>query len=220
MIDFYPSGDWHRGRGARVFRAKRRGLFRVASGLVAEERALEALSEESSGKQPSTARRRFVWFSALGVTYLVISGLIGATTGLGAFTFYYAQGASYLTNDSAACANCHIMREQYDAWHQSSHGKFASCNDCHAPHDSLVNKYYCKGRNGFFHSLAFTTGWFHEPIRITEYNRRVTEEACRYCHQEIVSMIDAASLTGGEHAGANAEMSCIRCHDDVGHDTH
>jgi len=39
--------------------------------------------------------------------------LVGALTGLGAFTFRYAQGLSYLSNDPKACTNCHIMNEQF-----------------------------------------------------------------------------------------------------------
>ena len=30
-------------------------------------------------------------------------------------------GASYLTDDPAACANCHVMQEHFDAWPRSSH---------------------------------------------------------------------------------------------------
>jgi cytochrome c nitrite reductase small subunit len=41
---------------------------------------------------------------------------IGVAIGIGAYTFVYAKGASYLTNDPAACANCHIMEEHYSAW--------------------------------------------------------------------------------------------------------
>lgn len=40
---------------------------------------------------------------------LVACGAIGAAIGLGAFTFVYARGSSYLGRDPAACANCHVM---------------------------------------------------------------------------------------------------------------
>ena len=49
----------------------------------------------------------------------------------------------------------------------------------------LVGKYATKAINGFNHSVAFTTGGFHEPIQITPRNRAVTEAACRKCHAEI-----------------------------------
>jgi hypothetical protein len=36
--------------------------------------------------------------------------------GLGTYTFTYARGWAYLTDDAGACANCHVMHEQYDGW--------------------------------------------------------------------------------------------------------
>lgn len=146
--------------------------------------------------------------------YLAISLMIGATAGVGAFTFGYAKGAAYMTNDPAACANCHVMREHYDAWFKSSHGKFATCNDCHAPHN-FVGKYYCKSRNGFFHSWAFTTGWFPDQIQMHEYNRNVVEANCRHCHAQLTHEIDPLPNAHGEVE----RMSCLHCHSTVGHDT-
>jgi cytochrome c nitrite reductase small subunit len=161
--------------------------------------------------------RNLFWFRLTGwsAAWIIISAVAGSAAGVGAYTFYYAQGASYLSNDAQACTNCHIMQEQYDAWLKSSHRHVAVCNDCHAPHGSLVAKYVCKGRNGFFHSLAFTTGKHPDPIRITDYNRKITEQACRYCHSDVVHMIDTSAESEAENS-----MSCIRCHYDVGHFTH
>lgn len=68
--------------------------------------------------------------------------------GVVGYTFVYAKGASYLTNDPKACANCHVMQDYYDAWIKSSHRAVAVCNDCHAPHDNMVRKYYVKADNG------------------------------------------------------------------------
>jgi cytochrome c nitrite reductase small subunit len=133
----------------------------------------------------------------------------GAIAGLGGYTFIYAKGASYLHIDPAVCANCHIVQNHFDAWAKSSHHTVAVCNDCHTPH-FFVAKYFTKSLNGFNHSLAFTTGNFHEPIQITERNRRIVEKACRYCHGDIVQMIDLMPTSG-------MEMNCIRCHAAVGH---
>ena len=35
---------------------------------------------------------------------LLVATLVGVTAGIGGFTFVYARGYSYLTNDPAACA--------------------------------------------------------------------------------------------------------------------
>jgi len=145
-------------------------------------------------------------WSALAVAAAVALGVFG---GLGAFTFGYGDGAAYLKNDPASCANCHVMRAHYDSWTHSSHERVATCNDCHLPHD-VAGKWIVKADNGFFHSLAFTTDDFHEPIRIKDRNRRVTQAACLHCHATYVNHMLPAER-GGDM------LRCIHCHDDVGH---
>lgn len=139
---------------------------------------------------------------------LAAAAVIGVAAGTGGFTFVYGQGASYLTNDPTACANCHIMNEQFDAWVRSSHRSVATCNDCHAPHD-IVGKYLTKARNGWAHSVAFTTGDFPERIRIKPRNLEVTEGACRYCHGDMAAVVDGP--------GRAEPSSCVSCHSEVGH---
>lgn len=139
----------------------------------------------------------------------LLSVAFGILIGLGTFTFVYARGASYLTNDPAACANCHVMRDQYAGWMKASHRKAAVCNDCHAPHD-VVGKYATKAFNGFMHSWAFTTGRFPDWIQITSRNRRVTDATCLHCHSEIVAGLEQSRI----HKGG---ISCLNCHRDVGH---
>ena len=146
-----------------------------------------------------------------GVWALLAAVMLGLAAGAGAFTFVYADGASYLRDDAAACGNCHVMQEHLTAWQRGSHSGAAVCNDCHAPHGSFVAKYVVKGINGFNHGLAFTTGDFPEVFAMTGLNRRVTERACRACHDPVVSAID------GGHAGADGAVECIRCHREVGH---
>jgi cytochrome c nitrite reductase small subunit len=133
----------------------------------------------------------------------------GLAIGGGGYTFLYAKGGSYLTNDPAACANCHIMQEHFDAWLKSSHRAVAVCNDCHTP-SGFVPKYFTKAENGWRHSWAFTTGDFPEPLRQIPRSRDITEAACRKCHSEIVAAIESP------HAHRE-DMSCIRCHRTVGH---
>ena len=140
----------------------------------------------------------------------VLALFLGAAVGAGAFTFAYAEGDSYITDDPAACGNCHVMQGHLDSWERGSHRNVAVCNDCHAPHGSLAAKYWVKGVNGLNHSLAFTTGRFPDAIQITDMNREVAEQGCRHCHQAMVEGIDPA----GPHGES---VSCIRCHEGVGH---
>src|ERR1051325_10680644 len=112
-----------------------------------------------------------------------IAVLAGLAVGLGGYTFVYAKGYSYLLNDPAACANCHVMREQLDGWLKSSHRSVATCNSCHTP-DNFIGKYATKAVNGFWNSFFFTGGEFEEPIQIKAHSRETTERPCRNCHQE------------------------------------
>lgn len=150
---------------------------------------------------------------------VLLFSVVGIAVGIGAFTFIYAKGFSYLTNDPAACANCHIMTDHYDAWLKSSHQAVAVCNDCHTP-SGLLPKYLTKAENGFWHSFAFTTGNFPDPLRIKAGNLAVTEAACLKCHQNIAATIlPGAHLvgTGSRAAPEEDQLSCVRCHESVGH---
>ncbi len=140
---------------------------------------------------------------------IIFGAVVGLGLGVGAYTLLYAKGWAYLTNDPAACANCHIMQGHLDAWIKSTHRAVATCNDCHTPHN-FFGKYYVKADHGFWHSYAFTTGNFHEPIHMTARSQQVTEGACRNCHEEIVHAIETIQSNGGQ-------LSCIRCHGSVGH---
>ena len=141
---------------------------------------------------------------------LVAAVLVGLLIGIGGYTFVYAKGYSYLTNDPAACANCHVMQDHFDAWTRASHRAVAVCNDCHTP-PGLIPKYVTKAQNGFWHSFYFTTGRYPDPLRITERNHEVTELTCRKCHTELTESIGAA------HTGAGRGLQCTKCHNDVGH---
>jgi cytochrome c nitrite reductase small subunit len=143
------------------------------------------------------------------ITPVLLAVTLGLLVGVGLFTFGYARGASYLTDDPAACANCHVMRDQFNSWTKSSHGKVAVCNDCHTP-PGLIPKYATKAINGFFHSLAFTTQHFPDELRITGRNFRVAESSCLKCHEQIVQGIRSTR----EH---RQDVSCIQCHSRVGH---
>lgn len=141
----------------------------------------------------------------------IVGIAFGCFIAVGLYTFVYAKGYSYLSNDPGNCANCHVMNEQYDGWLKSSHKDVATCNDCHTPND-IIGKYITKASNGFWHSYYFTTDTFHEPIRQTARSREITEESCRHCHQNMVESITVSLKK--EHT---EEVSCLRCHRSVGH---
>jgi cytochrome c nitrite reductase small subunit len=71
------------------------------------------------------------------ITLLTILGiLIGVLCGIGRYSFVYAKSYSYLLDNPSACANCHAMRTQHDAWMKSSHRSAATCNGLSYPTQS------------------------------------------------------------------------------------
>lgn len=141
---------------------------------------------------------------------LALTCTFGLFAGLGTYTFTYARGLSYFSNDPRACMNCHIMREHFDGWQKSPHHAVAACNDCHTPRN-FVLKYLSKAENGFWHSKGFTLQDFHEPIMIRRHNSVVLQNNCVACHAQIVDGINT-------HPGDPQRMlDCVHCHREVGH---
>ena len=141
---------------------------------------------------------------------IVLAALLGLLAGIGGFTFLYAEGFSYMSDDPKVCVNCHIMQPQYDSWQKASHHTVATCVDCHLPHD-FFGKYYAKAENGYHHSVAFTLQNFHEPIMIKAKSSRILVENCLYCHGNLVHQQIASA------ADEPDSLRCIHCHRSVGH---
>lgn len=154
----------------------------------------------SPGTERKGSRRRW--------PLVLLFALAGIAVGLGGFTFFFAQGASYLKDDPKICMNCHIMRSHFDDWNRAPHKAVATCNDCHTPVDFLGH-WAVKGLNGFNHGKAFTTGNFHEPIQIRPLNKKVLLRNCFRCHEPVVGRMRMNSR--GE------EADCSRCHRNTGH---
>lgn len=152
---------------------------------------------------------RKLGIGALGLSVCVGLGLVA---GLGAYTFDYAEGTSYLSNEPEACVNCHIMRDAYNGWQRSTHHAVAVCNDCHVP-QSLVPKLYAKALHGYRHSTAFTFQDFHEPIQIGADSLQMVEDNCRRCHEGLVNDILVSPALSSHGEG----LSCVHCHSHVGH---
>ena len=140
----------------------------------------------------------------------VILALLGMPAGIGAFTFGYAKGFSYLSSDPRACVNCHVMNPQYDAWLTSGHRHTATCVGCHLPHEGLA-KWIAKAEHGFRHSAAFTLQNFKEPIEITPADRRLVQDNCVRCHAALVH--DVVAVAAPPERG----VDCLHCHAGAGH---
>lgn len=142
-------------------------------------------------------------WSLVGLGLALLGGLVA---GLGAYTFVYGKGYSYLLDDPGACVNCHIMRDNFDAWTVATH-RVVTCNQCHVP-KGVAAEYLSEARNGMLHSYAFTFKDV-QVIRIRQANQRVLQVNCEACHARMIADI--------QPHGAQQVKLCFDCHRGVGH---
>lgn len=137
-------------------------------------------------------------------------GMMGIAAGMALLVARISNAASYMSDDPAACINCHIMVPQYATWQHSSHARVAHCNDCHVPHTSLAAKYYFKAKDGTRHSVLFTLRREPQVIRAIPESREVIQGNCVRCHSGVVE--EAVTPLHSDF-----ERSCIDCHREVPH---
>jgi len=101
------------------------------------------------------------------------------------FVLHISKAPSYLSDKPEACTNCHIMAPQYATWSHSSHREWTHCNDCHVPHNNVVNKYYFKANDGLRHATIFTLRNEPQVIQIRHAGIGVVQDNCLRCHDKI-----------------------------------
>lgn len=142
--------------------------------------------------------------------------ILGIFTGLTAFTFYAAKAHSYLSEDPATCVNCHIMAPQYATWVHSSHREWATCNDCHVPHNNIFNHYYFKAKDGMRHATIFTMRAEPQVIFIKNAGRKVVQQNCIRCHSHLITDGKVLNYTDQIHKG-RVNRECWECHRETPH---
>ncbi|GAB4495905.1 MAG: hypothetical protein OHK0052_04630 [Anaerolineales bacterium] len=124
------------------------------------------------------------------------------------FGMYVTDFTAYLGNDPRTCNNCHVMDAAYEGWYHGGHKNWATCNDCHTPHD-LIPKYWVKANSGYHHVSAFMLGEIPDAIRAKEASRAVVQENCIRCHQATVESVADGTM--------DADRYCFECHRSVAH---
>lgn len=135
---------------------------------------------------------------------------LGVLLGSGIYVARISRAGSYLSDDPATCINCHVMKPYYASWQHSSHARVATCNDCHVPHDTALNKYLFKAKDGMRHSTIFTLRKEPQVLRATEEAKHVIQGNCVRCHTELVSELNGINVHGGDR-------SCVDCHRETPH---
>lgn len=135
---------------------------------------------------------------------------LGIMAGMGFFVVHVSRATSYLSDAPETCMNCHVMTTQYVTWQHSSHASVATCNDCHVPHDSFLNHYFFKAKDGLWHATVFTLHWEPQVIHLSQGAIPVVENNCRRCHEQLIDEVALASHASGDRR-------CWECHREVPH---
>ena len=142
--------------------------------------------------------------------------LLGIFFGLGAFTFHISKAPSYLSDKPETCINCHIMVPEYSTWAHSAHREYTNCNDCHVPHNNMVNHYYFKAMDGLRHATIFTLRAEPQVIQIKEAGANAVQNNCIRCHSNVIT--DTRMMRPEyDHNDLRKERRCWDCHREAPH---
>lgn len=142
--------------------------------------------------------------------------LLGIFVGLGFYVIHISNAASYLSDDPKICVNCHVMYPQYATWERGSHGRVATCNDCHVPHNNVFSKYLFKAQDGLRHATYFTMRWEPQVITIKEAGKKAVQANCVRCHSNLIHPIGLRAINNNSVEDQTGKY-CWECHRETPH---
>nr|WP_329905563.1 cytochrome c nitrite reductase small subunit [Porphyromonas pogonae] len=143
--------------------------------------------------------------------------ILGVIAGLSTYLVYMSKAYSYLSDKPEVCINCHIMGPYYATWQHSSHAERATCNDCHVPHNNVLNKYFFKAKDGLRHAYVFTMRSEPQALQAIPESQAVIYDNCVRCHSQLnQEFVKTGRLCKADIEKGN-EMACWDCHRDVPH---
>ena len=156
------------------------------------------------------------WFSyRQKIGLLVVAGVV---CGLGGLFMYLLRAHTYFVGDNPpACVNCHIMTPYYATWSHSSHGRDATCNDCHVPHQNLALKYGFKAMDGLKHTAYFVTHSERQAPMAETLTGQVVMDNCIRCHTQLNQEFVKTGRMGYMKQQAQGGKVCWDCHRNVPH---
>lgn len=144
--------------------------------------------------------------------------LCGVIVGLGVLFLYLLRMHTYIVGDDpAACVNCHIMSPYYATWSHSSHGRDATCNDCHVPNGNLAAHYAFKGMDGMKHVAYFVTRSERQAIQAEDMSAEVIMDNCIRCHKQLNQEFVKTGRIDYMQAKRDEGKACWDCHRNVPH---
>ena len=107
------------------------------------------------------------------------------------------------------CGVCHAMDEQVSTYLHSPHANYANCGDCHDPHGLVTGSVFA-AYTGARDLYRVVTNTIPLEIRTTDLSKKVIQENCLRCHEDIMAAIGDTSHNSGSY--------CFHCHHEIVHE--
>ena len=147
------------------------------------------------------------------VALLILGGVI---VGLGLLFLYLLRMHTYLVGDDpAARVNCHTLSPYYAPCSHPSHGRDATCNDCHVPNGNIVSHYAFKGMDGMKHVAYFVTHSERQAIMAEDASAEVIMDNCIRCHKQLNTEFVKTGRIDYMEAKRGEGLACWDCHRNV-----
>jgi nitrate/TMAO reductase-like tetraheme cytochrome c subunit len=114
-----------------------------------------------------------------------------------------------LSTQPRFCSSCHLMRNDYNAWRDSTH-KEADCWSCHRQSNllGLVTSQF-----SLFRMITSNITQLYEKPVVAQ----VSDSACLDCHKKIKKKITVRNGIKVSHKELSPEKRCTECHNTVAH---
>ena len=142
------------------------------------------------------------------INWHLITGLAALALALGVFT-WATDAPAYAGHEPETCNNCHVMDSQYENWYHAPHREWATCADCHIPHDDFFSYWFYKGKSGMKDVYSFVTLSYPGAIRANEETIEIVQENCIRCHLDTVEPLVTSAMP--------LDRQCWDCHRSVAH---
>lgn len=149
---------------------------------------------------------------------VALCALGGVIVGLCLLFAYLLRMHTYIVGDNpSACVNCHIMSPYYATWSHSSHGRDATCNDCHVPNGNMAAHYAFKGIDGMKHVAYFVTRSERQAIMAEDMSAETIMDNCIRCHRQLNQEFVKTGRIDYMEAKRGDGKACWDCHRNVPH---
>jgi len=134
--------------------------------------------------------------------------LVLSVVGLGSILSIKIPAVAKRLDGPKFCGSCHLMKPWVDTYLASGHSKYATCGDCHIPHEFVPGAFY-KAFTGTRDAIDMIIGNIPDRIRISGHGSKVVNDNCYRCHARVMETVG--------YPKNDRNQNCYDCHQNIPH---